>query len=243
MILPPPPARLLDGAALFMDFDGTLVEIADTPGAIVVPPSLPRLFARLTKRLQGRVAVISGRSLADLDLYLPVPGLAKSGSHGVELRTTAGMRAVDPHPMLGLARTRLERFAARDAGLMVEDKPSGLALHYRLAPQHGAAARALVAELAKETGLAVQHGHMVAELRPAGFDKGHALRALMAEPPFAGARPVFIGDDQTDEHAFRASDALGGAGVLVRESRDTAARYFLPSVTAVREWLEAYADA
>lgn len=219
------------------------MEIADRPDAIDVPPTLADLFARLADRLQGRVAVVSGRSLADLDHHLPAQGIAKSGSHGVELRTDSGTRDVVPDPALANARAALRQFATGARGVLVEDKPAGVALHYRLAPQCEEEARDLVARLARATGLAVQHGHMVAELRPAGFDKGQAVRALMAQAPFAGARPVFVGDDLTDEHAFEAVRAMGGAGVLVRESRATAAEYFLPSVAAVREFLELYANA
>ncbi|HMC91944.1 MAG TPA: trehalose-phosphatase, partial [Allosphingosinicella sp.] len=119
------------------------------------------------------------------------------------------------------------------------DKPASVALHYRLAPHREEEAVALAQSLAARTGLVVQRGKMVVELRPCGADKGDALRALMAEPPFAGARPVFVGDDVTDEDGFRAATALGGLGIIVGPPRETAAHYRLPDVEAVHRWLAA----
>jgi trehalose 6-phosphate phosphatase len=240
--LPLPPPDLLDGAALFLDFDGTLVELAETPGAIAVRPALAPLLRRLQGRLQGRIALISGRSLADLDRHLPGLGIACSGSHGLELRLASG----DLLPLLvpeGIeeVRERVRGFAAGHDGLLVEDKPAGIALHYRRAPDEARRVSDFMEMLAREKSMAIQHGSMVVELRPHGADKGDALRSFMADHDFAGARPVFIGDDLTDEHAFLAARGLGGAGILVRAKRESAADYFLPSVAAVAEWLEAYA--
>jgi trehalose 6-phosphate phosphatase len=241
-LLPPPPASLLDGAALFLDFDGTLVELADAPDSIRVPGELPGLLQRLSARLDGRLAIVSGRSLADLDRHVSSPGIAMSGSHGLELRLSDGRQ----HPIaapgaLDDARDEIVRFAASDDGLLVEDKPASVALHYRLAPAWGGAVAKLMEALAQRTGLIVQHGKMVAELRPAGADKGDAVKSLMREPEFAGARPLVMGDDLTDEHAFAAAAALGGAGILVGELRETEALYRLESVGAVAAWLKAAA--
>jgi trehalose 6-phosphate phosphatase len=235
--LPPPPA-LPDDAALFLDFDGTLVELAETPGAIHVPPALGPLLERLRRRLRGRLAIVSGRSLADLERHLPATGIAFSGSHGLELRLADGT-ALPLSAPIGLddVRGRVEAFAAGTPGLIVEGKPAGIALHYRLAPGEGARADAFMAALAKEKGFDLQRGAMVAELRPAGATKGDALKAFMTEPEFAGARPWFVGDDLTDEHGFAAAAALGGAGVLAGPMRETAARFRLASVGAVRDWL------
>lgn len=238
--LPPPPLSLLDGAALFLDFDGTLVELADAPDAIRVPGELPDLLHALAARLEGRLAIVSGRSLADLARHVACQGIAVSGSHGLELRLAGGRRqAIRPHQDLAGARKRIRRFAAADAGLLVEEKPASVALHYRRAPARAGAVLRLMDELADRTGFVVQHGKMVAELRPPGADKGDAVKTLMREPVFAGARPLFMGDDLTDEHAFAAAADLGGAGILAGEERKTAALYRLESVGAVAAWLKA----
>lgn len=240
--LPPPPAPLLDGAALFLDFDGTLVEMAEAPDLIQVPPRLGSLLRRLVERLDGRVAIISGRSIADLERHLPHSDIAFSGSHGLELRLPDGTHLPLSVPAgLDEVVARVAEFAQKDEGLLVEEKPAGIALHFRRAPDLGAEAVDLIEAIAREKGLFVQHGNMVAELRPPGADKGDALRKLMNEEPFAGARPVFIGDDLTDEHAFEAAVAMEGAGILVGPPRETAARYRLDSVAAVAAWLEAAA--
>ena len=131
----------------------------------------------------------------------------------------------------------MTRFAARTEGLLIEEKPASVALHYRRAPAAQAQVDQFMGGLAERFGLLLQHGKMVAELRPKGADKGDALRAFMAEPPFAGARPVFVGDDLTDEHAFAAAADLGGSGVLVGPQRPTAACWRLDDVAAVIGWL------
>jgi trehalose 6-phosphate phosphatase len=233
-----PPPDLLDGAALFLDFDGTLVELAETPDSIRVAPELRDLLHRLWRRLDGRLAIVSGRSLADLERHLPLSGIAFSGSHGLELRLPDGTCLPLSVP-IGLedVHERVRRFAAGRPGLLVEEKPAGIALHYRLAPAESDAADSFMAALAEERGWTLQRGNKVSELRPRGATKGDALRAFMTEPDFAGARPVFVGDDLTDEHAFAAAASLGGAGVLVGPARDTAASYRLESVGAVADWL------
>ena len=237
--LRPPPAGLLYGAALFLDFDGTLVELADSPDAIQVSPALRPLLERLSRRLGGRLAIVSGRAIHDLDSHLGRCGIAVSGSHGLELRFAdgAGLPLATPG---GLAPARAELLALSDADprLLVEEKPASVALHFRRAPERAAEAEALVAALAARTGLAVQPGKMVLELRPPGADKGDALRRLMREPPFAGARPLFVGDDLTDEHAFEAAAELGGDGILVGPERPTAGVWRLADVAQVAAWLE-----
>lgn len=233
-----PPTALLHGAALFLDFDGTLIELAETPDSITVAPHLPRLLERLTDRLGGRLALVSGRSIADLERYVPLPGIPFSGSHGLELRLGDGTH-VPLHAPRGLdeVRDRVRRFADERGGLLVEDKPAGIALHFRRVPDARRPVTDFMEQLARESDLIVQHGNMVVELRPHGADKGDAVRALMKDAPFTGARPVFVGDDLTDEHAFAAVAELGGAGVLVGPMRETAALYRLPSVAGVAEWL------
>jgi trehalose 6-phosphate phosphatase len=237
---PPPPPDLLDGAALFLDFDGTLVDLAESPDSIRVSAGLGRLIERLRRRLNGRLAIVSGRSIADLERHVPLSGIAFSGSHGLELRLADGTRLPLSVPIgLDDVRDRVIRFAARDPGLLVEEKPAGISLHFRRATEREASAAAFIEQLAAERGWSVQHGNMVAELRPHGATKGDALRAFMTEPEFRDARPVFVGDDLTDEHGFEAAAALGGAGILVGPPRDSAARYRLASVAAVADWLRA----
>lgn len=236
--LKPPPPDLLDGAALFLDFDGTLVDLAETPDSIRVSPELGPLLERLRRRLDGRLAIVSGRSLADLERHVPASGIAFSGSHGLELGLADGTRLPLSVPIgLDDVRGKVAAFANGNEGLLVEDKPAGIALHYRQAPDQAERANAFMDKLARERGWAVQHGSMVAELRPTGATKGDALRAFMTEPKFLRARPVFVGDDLTDEHGFVAAARLGGAGILVGPPRKTAARFRLDSVPAVRDWL------
>ncbi len=235
-----PPLSLLDGAALFLDFDGTLVELAETPDSIRVPPQLEPLIRRLQVRLDGRLAIISGRSIADLERYVSCAGIAVSGSHGLELQLADGTRVpLYAPPSLEEVRSKVAAFADGRPALLVEEKPAGIALHYRRSPEEGARVLDFMRDLAGRSGFAVQQGKMVVELRPPGADKGDAVRALMLEPAFAGARPVFVGDDQTDEHGFQAAAALGGSGILVGPERETAATYRLESVGAVSNWLVA----
>jgi trehalose 6-phosphate phosphatase len=237
-----PPASLTD-AALFLDFDGTLVELAETPGSIRVPSALPHLLQRLGSQLDGRLALVSGRSIQDLEKHLDCTGLAVSGSHGLELRLADGsfVPLAAPRGLDGVSE-ELARFTEADPGLLVEQKPFSIAVHYRRAPEREPEVVRLVARLAAETGLSVQQGKMVTELRPAGADKGDAVRAFMLQPPFAGYRPIFVGDDLTDEDAFQAAAELGGGGVLVGAERDSAAKWRLDGVPAVADWLERLAS-
>ncbi len=236
--LPPPPPGLIDGASLFLDFDGTLVEFAGAPDGIHVAASLRDELEKLRDRLDGRLAVISGRGLDELGDYLGIAAIGLAGSHGLERRLPDGRCfPAEAPPGLDALIGEARAFAApRD--LIVEPKPAGVALHYRGAPEHEAAVDRFAHELAQAHGLLVQRGAMVRELRPPGWDKGEVLRAFMAEPPFALGRPVMVGDDLTDEHAFAAANALGGASVLVGPERVTAAAYRLASVGAVRDWIK-----
>ena len=240
-LLPPPPPSLLEGAALFLDFDGTLVELAEAPDAIHVPEELGSLLGALSQRLDGRLALVSGRGIEDIDRYVRCSNLAVSGSHGLELRFADGrIVAPDLPPEMAAAVEAVEDFARGIEGMIIEDKSFGVALHYRKVPDVENRAQAFMDDIARETGLRVQHGKMMTELRPQGADKGDAVRAFMTEPEFVSARPIFVGDDLTDEHAFAAAVTLGGAGVLVGPQRETTARWRLQGVRAVADWLQAF---
>ncbi|MBS0360866.1 MAG: trehalose-phosphatase [Proteobacteria bacterium] len=239
---PPPPRPLrLAETALFLDLDGTLAPIAARPQDVGPDPRRTDLLEALTRRLDGRLAVISGRTLDDVDHILEGCVPAVAAVHGLVRRDADGLVSESsPHPAIAKATAALRTFAVHDPGLLVEDK-SGLsvALHFRQAREHAAAANAFARELAEQTGLGLQGGDMVAELRTPGACKGDSLRAFMAEPRFAGARPVFVGDDLTDEDGFAAAEALGGFGVLVGPPRATGARFRLDSVADALDWLEA----
>lgn len=243
-VLPHPPALVPERAALFLDLDGTLAPIEAVPEAVGPDPLRTKLLRRLSGALGGRLAVVSGRSLAEIDRILEGAAPAAAGVHGLELRFADGaLQAAEPHPAVPAARAELERFAARAEGLQVEDKRLGVTLHYRQAPAFAGEAQALGGELAARTGLALQLGDHVVELRTPGQDKGSGVRALMQRPPFAGASPVFVGDDLTDEDGFRAAAALGGYGVLVGPQRETAAAARLDGVPAVLAWLSSATTA
>ncbi|WP_395673806.1 trehalose-phosphatase [Phenylobacterium sp.] len=238
--LPAPKPLRLAGAALFLDLDGTLAPIASRPQDVRPEPRRTRLIERLSAALDGRLAVVSGRTLADLDRILEGRVTAVAAVHGLVRREPDGVTSeVAPHPGLVDAAARLRDFAIRDSGLIVEEKGLSVALHYRLARAQGGAARSLADEIAAATGLVVQHGDMVEELRTPGPTKGDSVRAFMSQPPFKGATPLFVGDDATDEHGFEAARQAGGVGVLVGPPRDSAARYRLAGVDAVLDWLEA----
>lgn len=233
MIAPPRPLALL------LDFDGTLVPIGPTPDAISVSEELQHLMAQAVERLDGRVAVISGRSLEQLDALWgkALWKVTVAASHGLELRHNGRLRAPPPAQIFArLTRATEARFGARN-GVVVELKSFGLGLHYRLAPRLRDAVRAWAEECAAEHDLVVQPGDMVYELRLPGADKGDAVRAIMPRPPFAGSHPVYIGDDLTDIPAMDAARALGGRGIAVGQRIADAADEVLESPADVLGWL------
>jgi trehalose 6-phosphate phosphatase len=233
-----PPAGILSGASLFLDLDGTILELASSPTNVQVPGALVALLRQISEHLDGRLAVISGRSVDDVAALFPGLSLNISGSHGHELRWADGRRNTpDRSPGLDHALTDFRAFAARHPGLLVEDKPFGVALHYRAAPLLAADSHALAHRLAEETGLPLQTGKMVVELKASVTNKGDALAAFMAELPMREGRPVFIGDDDNDEPAFEMAMDLGGHGILVGAPRPTHARWRLDSVGATRAWI------
>ena len=237
----PAPTPLKPGeTALFLDLDGTLAPIVERPQDVGPDPRRTRLLERLSRRLDGRLAVVSGRTLADIDRILEGCIVPVAAVHGLVMRDPQGRVTATPaHPGLAGAAQDLHAFAARDPGLMVEEKGLSAALHFRLATGHAVDARSCAREIAERTGLALQEGDMVEELRTPGPSKGDSVRAFMSLPPFAGASPVFVGDDATDEDGFAAAQALGGLGVAVGRHRAINAHYRLAGVEAALEWLEA----
>jgi len=232
--------------AFFLDVDGTLLELAEHPLQVEVRPELVAVLHDLYAVSAGAVALVSGRSLADLDRILLPEHLPASGQHGLERRDGRGAvhRAALDAGALDGARAELEAFRAAHPGTLVEDKGGVLALHYRAAPALEAPARALATRLARALGPAfkAQHGKMVVEIKAAGHDKGTAIDEFLAEPPFRERTAVFIGDDVTDEDGFRRVNALGGVTVKVGAG-PTVARYRLADPYAVLDFLAAYVRA
>lgn len=230
--------------AIFLDIDGTLLEYAERPDAVRVGESVLRLIEALQRGTNGALALISGRPVSDIDgLFAPLR-LPAAGQHGAERRDAAGR--LHPHRFpaerLQRAAARVGEVAARHEGLLVENKGHSLALHYRLAPGSAEIARAAMREAATQLGseFEVLEGKMVVELKPSGRDKGVAIEEFMAEPPFAGRRPMFIGDDRTDEFGFDVVNRLGGHSVKVGPG-DSASRHRIANAAAVRDWLAAWA--
>lgn len=236
----PPPPAVDEAWALFLDVDGTLLEFAADPASVQVSDALRTTLERLHRRLDGALALVSGRPLSVLDgLFAPLR-LPSAGLHGLERRNGA-RRAPPPHvpPALARIRAEAERLVERLPGTLVEDKGVGIGLHWRRAPQHGPAMRTFAERvLPRLPGYRLQHGDHVVELRPGGADKGDAIAAMLQEPPFQGRTPVFVGDDLTDEHGFAIVNARHGHSVLVGARDNSAAHFALPDVAAVHTWLE-----
>ncbi len=236
------PPRLEQDQALFLDIDGTLLDLAPTPDRVRVDARIAALLPALAQRLGGAVALITGRVLEDADRLFPGFSLPVAGQHGLERRAADGSIHLHDAPSSGLRSLypELARFAARHEGLWLEDKGTTLALHYRLAPPLASHVhRTLKAQLAVSgmgKGLRLQPGKRVLEIKPDGRDKGTAILEYMTEPPFAGRSPVFVGDDQTDEYGFAAVMRAGGWAVKVGTGR-THAHFRLRDVGAVRSWL------
>ena len=237
--LPAPKPLRLGEAALFLDLDGTLAEFEPTPSAVAPDPARTELLRRLRSALDGRMAVISGRTLDEIDRIVERVAACAAGVHGLERRDIGGgVSRADVHPELPAVEQAFRAFAAEHPGVLVESKRLSTALHWRQAPEHGAAALAAAQAEAERYGLKLQRGDRVAEVRTPGADKGSAVAAFMAEAPFEGAVPIFLGDDVTDEDAFALVEARGGIGVLVGPDRDSAASARLSGVSEVLQWLE-----
>jgi trehalose 6-phosphate phosphatase len=225
---------------LFLDVDGTLMEFEAHPDDVRATFALISLLRAVSDCLSGALALISGRSVADLDRVFDPWRPFAAGVHGVEVRGPSGLRRHVPEPdAVALLRARAHALAAEVPGVWVEDKGVGVTLHYRKAPQAGPEVEQMAATLAGELAdqYEIQPGVFTQELRPAGWHKGLALAELMTMPPFTGRVPVVVGDDHTDEDAFAAAHRLGGTAVLVGDRTNTVATYRLADPAAVRAWL------
>ena len=232
----------LDEVAILLDVDGTIIDIAPTPREVWVPPALCRTLSTLLERTGGALALVSGRSLADLDLLFAPLELPMIGGHGAEIRLSPEGEGDEQRtkPLPDAIKRRFAAIKSVGPGVLVEDKGFGLALHFRLAPELEQAVcdrvAAICAELPPAT-VEVLPGKAVIEIKAVGFNKGSAVRELMRQPPFAGRRPIFIGDDRTDETAFAVMPEFDGIGFSVgrmvperqRPLQDTGGRAALAS--------------
>ena len=226
--------------AYFFDIDGTLVDIATAPDKVRIGAEMRAIIDRLHEATGGAVALVSGRSVEDIDRLYPGGRMPLSGQHGVELRDANGvhrMATLDGR-LLDRARATLTNAIAHRAGLMLEDKGYSLALHYRQAPRLAAYAHGLMRASQLELGgeFAVQRGKRVVELKPARAHKGEAVKQLMMLPSFAGRTPVFVGDDVTDEHGFATVNELGGHSMKVGKGK-TIATWRVRDISELMKWL------
>jgi trehalose 6-phosphate phosphatase len=225
--------------ALFLDFDGTLVDIAPSPADVMVTPALLQLLQQWQTACEGALAVISGRPIADLDALLQPFSFAAAGEHGAELRLGPGLEITQDSSLPAAAADAIAELAAGLPGTELELKRASASLHYRRAPETESRViegmRGLEGQYA---GYALILGKMVAELKPAHVDKGVAIRELCARAPFVNRRPVFVGDDVTDEPGFQVVNELQGLSIRVGGIANSNARYSLDSVRDVHAWLK-----
>jgi trehalose 6-phosphate phosphatase len=235
-----PPENL----ALFLDIDGTLLDIAPVPEAVKVPEGLGPALSTLHRQLDGALAMISGRPIRQIDQLFKPLVLPASGEHGFEIRRIPHEKVerFQPPTALNLLRPSVTELARRMPGVIPEYKTGTIALHYRQVPKQAAAVRAAAeALIAGYEDFAIQPGKMVIEIKPRNVDKGRAIALLMMAPPFESRIPVFVGDDDTDEHGFAAVKKLGGRAIHVGAGH-SAADTALPSPTHVRAWLMQLAE-
>jgi trehalose 6-phosphate phosphatase len=225
---------------LFLDVDGTLLDLAPTPGAVVVEPALLVLLGRVRDAAGGALALVSGRTLVDLDRLFGKLQLPSAGLHGCERRNAQGHLDVADvvHEQLADVRVGLRELVDRHPGLLLEDKGAGLALHFQGAREREHELRAEVALLAAPLvpTFALLDGHAVIEIKPAVYTKDSAVTAFMQEAPFAGRSPIFIGDDITDYGGFEAVRRAQGMAIAVGPR--VTSEWWLPGPAAVRRWLE-----
>jgi len=229
-------------ASLFLDFDGTLVELAERPEQVKLDPAVLATLGRLQRLLHGRLALVSGRPIAQLDAMLAPLRLPLAGVHGMERRGIDGALQRTTPPDLTVVRAAAAQLTAAHPQLWMEEKFGALALHYRQAPDLGPLVDAALLEAVRRSpGTTLLKGKMVAEIKPDGIDKGSAVQAFLQEPPFAGHRAVFAGDDITDEAGFAMVQALGGAGIKIGAG-PSVARYRIASPAALHGALDNLLD-
>jgi trehalose 6-phosphate phosphatase len=240
-LLPAPPRADLASIALFLDVDGTMLDLAVRPDAVIVDPTLRETLSTLHARLGGALAIVSGRPIREIDALLALDDVAAAGLHGAELRSKghATLAQPVPDPRLDPVRARAVEIAAALPGVLVEDKGGAIALHYRTAPDAEDATRLAALDLLTLAGADYEliHGKAVVELKPRHADKGTALATLMQIAPFAGRTPWMLGDDLTDEDAFAEANRERGVSVIVGPRRPTLARHALAGPAAARAWL------
>jgi trehalose 6-phosphate phosphatase len=227
--------------AIFLDVDGTLLEIAATPDRVRVPASLRNTLQLTFSREQGALALLSGRSLEDLDRLFTPCVFPASGKHGLEVRLPSGKVVrpdLDPS-VLDRARRWLQLLEKENRGLLLEDKTVALAMHYRLAPRLAAEVEMVMNEMSADLGdeFVVRSGNCVCQLMPRGYDERSAIQLLMQEREFARRTPVFVGDDATDEAGFQCVNEMGGHSIRVGKLEETTAQYRFSSVSTVTAWL------
>jgi len=231
--------------ALFLDFDGTLVDIAPRPDAVRVEPSLLPVLDTLRQRLGGALAIVSGRPITVLDQFLAPHRFDAAGLHGLEHRLAENLFPCRPedHPGLRDGIERLKTQFPAETGIIIEDKLCSVGIHWRLAPLLADRAREAAQSLAGELGsdYRIQFGKAVAEILPAASGKGRIIEKFLAQPPYAGRLPVFIGDDLTDENGFEVVNARGGLSVRVGEGA-TIAHYRIASPAKLRQCLTEWAE-
>jgi trehalose 6-phosphate phosphatase len=237
-----PPSPSLEWC-LFLDVDGTLIELTDSPLATFADPKLKTLLNDVAQRLGGALALVSGRSIEYLDALFAPLRLPAAGLHGVERRKASGAMhgASFVDTQLTRARGAVAALVEAHPGTSVEDKGRTLAVHFRMAPQHEAGIRQSLVEIAKPLGsnYHIQEGSKVLEIKPRGFTKAGAVKAFMREPPFAGRRPVFVGDDLTDQDGFKVVEDQGGISIAVGDR--VHGQFRVENAAAVRDWLEGIA--
>ncbi len=236
MIQTPPPCLEW---CLFLDVDGTLVELTETPFETCVDTELKALLREVAERLGGAVALVSGRSIEYLDALFAPLVLPAAGLHGVERRKASGVMhgASFVDSQLDPARAAFETLVATYPGTLLEDKGRTVAMHFRMAPQFEPNVRETVFAVASQLGsnYHVQEGNMMLEIKPRGFTKAAAIAAFMREPPFSGRKPVFVGDDLTDQDGFKTVEDQGGISIAVGDR--VHGQYRIENPAAVRDWL------
>ena len=234
-----PPALRADAHAVFLDFDGTLVEFSDDPQKVAIAPAALAQLQKLQSAHRGALAIVSGRRIADLDRFLSPMTFAAAGVHGLERRVAPGGETVmlaGPHALDDI-RAALAGPLASAPGLALEDKGTALVIHYRTAPALQSRAKAMMqAAIESRDDLVLMQGEGIVEVHPAGMDKGRAVADLMREAVFAGRIPIYVGDDVTDEFALAYVREAGGVSVKIGQA-PSAAEFRLKDVTALHHWL------